>query len=151
VIGTKVAESDVIQETWIAALAALDQFESRGDGSLSRWIATVLDRKVLDEVRRFAGTEKRDVLREIGAGSNVEMLAGACDAPSPRNVRAPRRSAPAPRLRRRARTARAPRRASGREGPTVPGDRGRDRRAVEVTRRPPLAEPEALTAPYFAV
>lgn len=79
----KVAESDIVQETWIAAFLHLDEFHERGDGSFARWMATVLDRKVLDEVRRFAGTGKRDVQREIGGGSSIVRLAGAAGDPSP--------------------------------------------------------------------
>lgn len=83
VLRGKVAHSDVVQEAWIAAFLHLDEFEERGEGSFAKWMATVLDRKVLDETRRFAGTGKRDVHREIGAGSSVVRLAGASLDPSP--------------------------------------------------------------------
>ena len=83
VLRRKVAESDIVQEAWIAAFLRLGEFEERGEGSFARWMATVLDRKVLDEVRRFAGTGKRDVRREVAAGSSVERHAGAASDPSP--------------------------------------------------------------------
>jgi RNA polymerase sigma-70 factor, ECF subfamily len=84
----KVAESDVIQEAWIAAFLRLAEFKDRGEGSFQRFIATVLDRKVLDETRRYAGTGKRDARREVGAGTSVERILGAANDPSPSVVAA---------------------------------------------------------------
>ena len=46
----KVAESDVIQEAWLAAYLALGKFEDRGDGSFGRWLRGILEHKVLEEV-----------------------------------------------------------------------------------------------------
>ncbi len=82
----KVAESDVVQEAWLAAFLHLGEFEERGDGSFARWLGTVLDRKVLDEVRHYAGTGKRDVRREVPAASDIVRLAGASRDPSPSTV-----------------------------------------------------------------
>src|SRR6185295_2916283 len=61
----------------------LGDFDDRGDGSFARWMATVLDRKVLDETRRHVGAAKRDVRREFVAGTSIVRLAGAADDPSP--------------------------------------------------------------------
>ena len=82
----KVAESDVIQEAYLAAFLHLDNFEDRGEGSFAAWLGAIVERKVLDEVRRFASTDKRDVRREIGAGSSVVRLAGTSGDPSPSAV-----------------------------------------------------------------
>lgn len=79
----KVAESDVIQEAYLAAFLAIGDFEERGDGSFARWLHTVLQRKILDEVRRYEGAGKRDVRREVPAGSSVVRMAGASPDPSP--------------------------------------------------------------------
>jgi RNA polymerase sigma-70 factor, ECF subfamily len=72
----KVAESDVVQEAYLAAFLKLGDFEDRGDGSFARWIATIVERKVLDEVRNYAGTSKRDVRREEDVQSGIVRLAG---------------------------------------------------------------------------
>jgi RNA polymerase sigma-70 factor, ECF subfamily len=82
----KVAESDVVQEAWLAAFLRLGEFEDRGEGSFARWMHTVLEHKLLDEVRRYAGTEKRDVRREVAAGSSVVRLAGAAPGATPSAV-----------------------------------------------------------------
>ncbi len=73
----KVAESDVVQEAYLAAFLRLSDFDDRGDGSFARWIATIVENKVLDEIRNFAGTGKRDVRREEDVRSGIVRLAGA--------------------------------------------------------------------------
>ncbi len=79
----KVAESDVIQDAYVAAFLNLCDFEERGDGSFARWLHTVLERKILNEVRRHVGSKKRDARREVAAGSSVVRIAGASSDPSP--------------------------------------------------------------------
>ena len=60
----KVAASDVIQETWLAAFLQLSEFEDRGDASFARWVNGILEHKVLDVVRRLVDADKRDARRE---------------------------------------------------------------------------------------
>jgi RNA polymerase sigma-70 factor (ECF subfamily) len=60
----KVAESDVIQDAWLAAFLDVGKFEDRGDGSFGKWLQKILRHKLLDEVRRHAGVSKRDARRE---------------------------------------------------------------------------------------
>jgi len=79
----KVGESDVIQEACLAVFLHLDEFEDRGEGSFRGWLGVVAERKVLDELRRFAGTGKRDVAREVGGGSTAARLAATSGDPSP--------------------------------------------------------------------
>jgi len=61
---SKVGESDVIQSAYLAAFLNISDFENRGDGSFARWVASILDHKLLDEVRRYVDTDKRSVARE---------------------------------------------------------------------------------------
>ena len=63
-IRQKVAESDVIQEAYIAAFLRIGDFEDRGRSAFQRWLATILEHRILDEVRRFTGSQKRDLNRE---------------------------------------------------------------------------------------
>ena len=51
----KVAESDVIQEAWLAAYLALGKFEDRGDGSFGRWLRGIVEHKVREESHRHLG------------------------------------------------------------------------------------------------
>jgi RNA polymerase sigma-70 factor, ECF subfamily len=60
----KVAESDVVQEAWLAAYLSLPGFEDRGDRSFAKWLQRILEHKLLDEIRRHAGAGKRDARRE---------------------------------------------------------------------------------------
>jgi RNA polymerase sigma-70 factor (ECF subfamily) len=60
----KVAASDVIQETYLAAFLGLGDFEDRGQGSFGRWLGKILENKVRDQLRRHLGTEKRSARRE---------------------------------------------------------------------------------------
>jgi RNA polymerase sigma-70 factor (ECF subfamily) len=61
----KFAESDVVQEAWLAAFLSLDDFEDRGDGSFGRWLRGIVEHRVAREVRRHGGVAKRDVRREV--------------------------------------------------------------------------------------
>ena len=79
----KVAESDVIQEAYLAAFLSLGDFEDRGEASFKRWLGKILEHKILDEVRRYFGTRKRDARREQSTtGSSPDMGKPASD-PSP--------------------------------------------------------------------
>ena len=60
----KVAESDMIQEAYLAAFLSLGNFEDRGEEAFRSWLAKILQHKIQDEVRRYFGTSKRDPRRE---------------------------------------------------------------------------------------
>jgi len=79
----KVAESDVLQESWLAAFQRFADFEDRGAGSFAAWLGTVVERKVLDEVRRHLGAEMRDARREVDIASGIVRLAGPARETSP--------------------------------------------------------------------
>jgi RNA polymerase sigma-70 factor, ECF subfamily len=79
----KVAESDVIQEAWLAAFLDLGRFEDRGDGSFAAWLRRILERKVLDEVRRHLDAAKRDAQRQVRLATQAERIAAAEGQPSP--------------------------------------------------------------------
>lgn len=64
-LGRKVAESDVIQEAYLAAFRRLADFEDKGEGSFGRWLRGILEHKIHDEVRRHLERERRSVRREV--------------------------------------------------------------------------------------
>jgi RNA polymerase sigma-70 factor, ECF subfamily len=70
----KNAESDVIQEAYMAAYLRLSEFEDRGAGSFARWLGGIADNKLREEIRRRVGTEKRDVRRERATGGTGAFL-----------------------------------------------------------------------------
>jgi len=79
----KVAESDVIQEAYLAAFLSLGDFEDRGEASFRRWLGKILEHKLLDEVRRYFGTHKRDARREQTVGGDVPGVKEPASDPSP--------------------------------------------------------------------
>jgi RNA polymerase sigma-70 factor (ECF subfamily) len=80
----KVAESDVIQEAYLTALARLDEFEDRGSGSFLAWVQGIVDHKAREAARRHAGTAKRAVAREVtrGARGDTNGFPGPFPPPS---------------------------------------------------------------------
>ena len=79
----KVGESDVIQDAYLAAFASIGDFVDRGDGSYAAWLRRILERKVLNEVRRYAGVDKRDARREARLATGEGALLPARGRPSP--------------------------------------------------------------------
>lgn len=77
----KVGASDVVQEAYLTAFQRLEQFEDRGSGSFESWLSQIVENKVRDEMRRFLGTDKRDVRRE-GPDAQVVGVTGAVPTPS---------------------------------------------------------------------
>ena len=79
----KVAESDVIQEAYLAAFLSLGNFEDRGETAFRSWLAKILQHKIQDEVRRYFGTSKRDTRREQSVGGQPLPAAPGDEDPSP--------------------------------------------------------------------
>ena len=80
----KVAESDVIQDAWLAACVDVGKFEDRGDDSFGKWLRGILEHKIGHEIGRHVAAGKRDVRRErrMRTGS-VDGFGAAPDQPSP--------------------------------------------------------------------
>jgi RNA polymerase sigma-70 factor (subfamily 1) len=80
----KVAESDVIQDAWLAAFLDVGKFEDRGDGSFGKWLRAILEHKIGHEIERHVAAGKRDVRREqrMRTGS-VDGFGAEPDQPSP--------------------------------------------------------------------
>jgi len=82
----KVAESDVIQDAWLAAFLDLGTFEDRGNGSFGRWLRGILAHKIGHEIGRHVEAGKRDVRRERRMRTGSDGLGAAPDQPSPSEV-----------------------------------------------------------------
>jgi RNA polymerase sigma-70 factor (ECF subfamily) len=78
----KVAESDIIQDAWLAAFRDVGRFEDRGDASFEKWLQQILRHKLLDEVRRHAGVGKRDARREQRLATDTPVADKARPSPS---------------------------------------------------------------------
>jgi RNA polymerase sigma-70 factor (ECF subfamily) len=64
-IQAKVGASDLVQETFVEAQKIFERFEGNSSQELRAWLVRILEFKLAQASRRFAGTEKRDVRREI--------------------------------------------------------------------------------------
>lgn len=61
---TKVALSDLVQNTALEAYSSADRFEGTTKQELFAWLRKILRNNVLDTVRRYRETQARDVRRE---------------------------------------------------------------------------------------
>lgn len=59
-----VESGDIAQEALIEALQSLDRFETRGESSLIRWLATIVQNRISARAKYF-GAERRSSAREI--------------------------------------------------------------------------------------
>jgi RNA polymerase sigma-70 factor (ECF subfamily) len=79
----RVAESDVIQQAYLAAFLAIGDFEDRGDGSFAAWVRKILEHRIDNEVRDGITAAKRDARREIRIPTGTHGAGPARDQPSP--------------------------------------------------------------------
>jgi RNA polymerase sigma-70 factor (subfamily 1) len=87
-IRRKVAVSDILQEASIVAVERVADFQDRGDGSFARWFARIVELKIKEAVRRYAGTQRRDVGREITERRLPISHAVAATTPTPSQMMA---------------------------------------------------------------
>lgn len=84
--------SDVVQQTMLEAVRAWDDFRGQTDAERAAWLRQILAHVLLREIRRFAGTKRRDLKREISleqslAESSLRLgavLAASGSSPSAR-------------------------------------------------------------------
>ena len=81
----KVAPSDVVQETILAAVQDFHKFQGASERELLAWLTQILAYRIANEVRRFR-CEKADVRREVSIEQEVHeiqlSLSGADGTPS---------------------------------------------------------------------
>ncbi len=79
----KVSASDILQEAYLVALRRVADFEHRGDGSFGRWLARIVELKMREVVRKYAGTDKRGAVAEVSRGARDPTANFAGGAPTP--------------------------------------------------------------------
>ncbi len=86
----KIGASDVVQETFVQAQQVFDRFQGTSDGELLAWLVRILEHKLAQTRTRFAGTQMRDVGREIpldgGAPSGPFVVHVAAVDASPSSI-----------------------------------------------------------------
>src|SRR5262249_19130824 len=94
-LGAKLDASDVAQQALLEAHRALPQFRGGTDAELTAWLRGILANVLAHEVRRYAGTQGRDVARELSLDAELaessrrlqNVLADAGPSPSEQAAR----------------------------------------------------------------
>jgi len=87
--------SDIVQQTLLEACRALPQFRGQTEGELAAWLRQILAHVLAHEIRRFRGTQQRDVDREVSLDQQLmqssqrlaAILAAPGSSPSQQAVR----------------------------------------------------------------
>ncbi len=82
--------SDIVQQTMLEAVRAFPQFRGNTEAELAAWLRRILAHVLAHEIRRYHGTAKRDLDREVPLDQQLtqtsqrfgDMLAGTGTSPS---------------------------------------------------------------------
>lgn len=88
--------SDVAQQAWLEAVKAFPQFRGSSEAEFAAWLRQILAHALAHEIRRYAGTQKRDLGRERSLDETLseasqrlgDMLPGSGTAPGQRLIQA---------------------------------------------------------------
>jgi RNA polymerase sigma-70 factor (ECF subfamily) len=75
----KLDPSDLVQQTLLQALQALDRFQQRSDAELAAWLRQILARNLANAARDL-GRAKRDVGRELSLEAALEQSSARLEA-----------------------------------------------------------------------
>jgi RNA polymerase sigma-70 factor (ECF subfamily) len=86
--------SDIVQQTLLEACRDLRQFRGRTEAELLAWLRQILAHVLAHEVRRYCGTQQRDLGREVSLEQSLaassqrlgDLLAASTPSPSQRAV-----------------------------------------------------------------
>ena len=65
--------SDLVQETFLQAQRGVQQFRGRTASEWRHWLRSILIRNIAQEHRRFAGTAKRELQREVTVPESLPL------------------------------------------------------------------------------
>ncbi|MBL9126122.1 MAG: sigma-70 family RNA polymerase sigma factor [Verrucomicrobiales bacterium] len=68
--------ADVVQQTMVQAVRDLAAFRGTSEGEWMAWLRQILAHALAHEVRRYAGTAKRDVGREVSIDEDLTAVSG---------------------------------------------------------------------------
>lgn len=74
---TKVDASDLVQQTLLEAHRAFDDFRGNSEGEWLAWLRKILHHNTHDFIRRYKGTDKRRIQKEIRLQSIANDLSGS--------------------------------------------------------------------------
>jgi RNA polymerase sigma-70 factor (ECF subfamily) len=76
----KVDPADVVQETFLEAHRQFARFRGRTEAELTAWLRRILAGQLAQMVRRYVGTQARDVNLEQELGAQLDQSSAAIDA-----------------------------------------------------------------------
>ena len=87
--------ADVVQQAMLEAVRALPQFRGGSEGEFIAWLRQILTHALAREIRRYAGTAKRDLAREVALEQELaessqqlgDRLAATGTSPSQRVIK----------------------------------------------------------------
>lgn len=87
--------SDIVQQTLLEACRDLPQFRGQTEAELLAWLRQILAHVMAHEIRRYVGTQQRDLAREVSLEQSLaqssrrlgDLLAGSESSPSRQAVR----------------------------------------------------------------
>ena len=94
-LGAKLDASDVVQQTMLEAVRALPQYRGKTEAEMLAWLRQVLAHVLGHEIRRYRGTQQRDLGREVSLEQSLaqsatrlrDMMVAPGTSPSGRAVR----------------------------------------------------------------
>src|SRR5262249_14784877 len=86
----KAGASDLVQETFLQAQGHFDRFRDEDEAALLAWLRQILLHNAANLKRRYCGTDKRQLGRELSPadGSAAEAFDAAAPGPSPSSLAA---------------------------------------------------------------
>ena len=69
----KVDASDIVQETFLEAHRQFPSFQGHAEGQLTKWLRTILAGTMANTVRRYAGTQARDLRLELDLAADLNQ------------------------------------------------------------------------------
>ncbi len=69
-LNARVDDSDLVQQTWLAAFRHFDSFEGEDEAQFVAWLRKIHERKITDTIRKHVGAEKRSIENEQSAGKD---------------------------------------------------------------------------------
>ena len=78
----KIGASDVVQETYLEAHRDFGQFRGGSVAELVGWLRQILARNLSNQIRRYRGTRRRDMVAAVGLHGAEPELVEPLEAPA---------------------------------------------------------------------
>ena len=73
-LNARIDDSDLVQQTWLAAFRHFDSFEGKDEAQFVAWLRKIHERNITDTIRKHIGAEKRSISNEQPVGNSESGL-----------------------------------------------------------------------------